>query len=79
MSEKRKGRFHARDGEYASAHLASGEAEPSEGSRNDENEEDAGTKDVPIRILPLWAWGVVMIISFLIALWIVSTYFLGPS
>lgn len=78
MSEQKKRRLHARDGEYVSARGASGEPEPREESRNDESEEE-DTKDVPIRILPLWAWGVVMIISFLIALWIVSTYFLGSS
>lgn len=39
--------------------------------------EEDGAKEPQIQILPLWAWGVVMIISFLIAFWLVSTYVLG--
>ena len=38
---------------------------------------EAGAKDSQIKILPLWAWGLVMIVSFLIAFWLVNTYVLG--
>jgi len=39
--------------------------------------EEDGEKDSQIQILPLWAWGLVMVASFLIAFWLVSTYVLG--
>jgi len=39
--------------------------------------EEDGATESQMQILPLWAWGVVMIVSFLIAFWLVSTYVLG--
>lgn len=39
--------------------------------------EEDGAEESQIQTLPLWAWGVVMIVSFLIAFWLVSTYVLG--
>ena len=39
--------------------------------------EEDGAEESQIQILPLWAWGLVMVASFLIAFWLVSTYVLG--
>ena len=58
--------------ESARAQMGSDEEDPDSGGP-----EESEAKESQIQILPLWAWGVVMIISFLIAFWLVSTYVLG--
>ncbi len=51
--------------------------EPEEEDQSSGGSEEVEAENLQIRILPLWAWGLVIIVSFLIAFWLVSTYVLG--
>jgi hypothetical protein len=77
MSGRRKKRPQTNDTEDTSARAETKKTRTDEDKATGEELEDAGAYDLPIRILPLWAWGIVIIVSFLIAFWLVSTYVLG--